>query len=161
VNITKVVVFFTTNPTKLSLQFFEISTIFYAFYKFLQTANTIEVSFCAEAPGSFCRFTTIPLLHKKHPRKITNLAMSSPGTGRRRSGQIPANWRPGAGGGGPEGSGASISPGVRSGGGASGVAQRMRLVLVAVPPFSGEVEPRQRLRAGVELRLGLEEAPGW
>jgi hypothetical protein len=69
--------------------------------------------------------------------------------------------RPGAGGGGPEGSGGSISVGVRSGRGAGEVAQWRRPVLAAVPPCSGEVEPRQRLRAGVELRWGLEEAPGW
>jgi hypothetical protein len=34
VSITKVVGFFTTNPKKLSLHFSEVSTIFYAFYKF-------------------------------------------------------------------------------------------------------------------------------
>jgi hypothetical protein len=28
-------------------------------------------------------------------------------------------------------------------------------------PCSGEVEPRQRLRVSVELRWGLDEAPGW
>jgi hypothetical protein len=39
--ITKVVVFFTMNPTKLSLQFSEFSTIFYAIYKILQNSNTI------------------------------------------------------------------------------------------------------------------------
>jgi hypothetical protein len=42
VSITKVVVFSTTNPTKLSLNFSEFSTIFYAFYKFLQIGYTIE-----------------------------------------------------------------------------------------------------------------------
>jgi hypothetical protein len=42
VRITKVVVFFTTNPRKLVLQFSEFSTIFYTFYKFLQICNTIE-----------------------------------------------------------------------------------------------------------------------
>jgi hypothetical protein len=51
VSITKVVVFFTKNPTKLSLHFSEFSTIFYAFYKFQQFANTIGDQFCAEAPG--------------------------------------------------------------------------------------------------------------
>jgi hypothetical protein len=40
--ITKVVVFTTTNPTKLVLQFSEFSTIFYAFYKFLHNSITIE-----------------------------------------------------------------------------------------------------------------------
>jgi hypothetical protein len=42
VRIIKVVLFFTTNPTKLVLQFSEFSTIFYTFYKFLQICNTIE-----------------------------------------------------------------------------------------------------------------------
>jgi hypothetical protein len=37
----------------------------------------------------------MPLLCTKLPRNISNLAMSSPGAGRRRSGQIPANRRPG------------------------------------------------------------------
>jgi hypothetical protein len=36
VSITKVVVLFTTNRTKFSLDFSEFSTIFYAFYKFQQ-----------------------------------------------------------------------------------------------------------------------------
>jgi hypothetical protein len=35
VSITKVIVFFTTNPKKLILQFYEFSTNFYTFYKFL------------------------------------------------------------------------------------------------------------------------------
>jgi hypothetical protein len=47
--ITKVVVFFTTNPKKLVLQFSEFSTIFYTFYKFLQICNTIEDVLCTEA----------------------------------------------------------------------------------------------------------------
>jgi hypothetical protein len=42
VSITKVVVFSTTNPTKLFLKFYELSTIFYAFYKFQQNGYTIE-----------------------------------------------------------------------------------------------------------------------
>jgi hypothetical protein len=42
VSITKVVVFFTANPTKSVLYFSEFSTIFYAFYKFLQKGYTIE-----------------------------------------------------------------------------------------------------------------------
>jgi hypothetical protein len=42
VSITRVVVFSTTNPTKLVLRFSEFSTIFYAFYKFQQNGYTIE-----------------------------------------------------------------------------------------------------------------------
>jgi hypothetical protein len=41
-SITKVVVFLTVNPTKSVLHFYEFSTIFYAFYKFLQKGYTIE-----------------------------------------------------------------------------------------------------------------------
>jgi hypothetical protein len=39
---TKVVVLFTTNPTKLSLHFSKFSTIFYAIYNFQQIGYTIE-----------------------------------------------------------------------------------------------------------------------
>jgi hypothetical protein len=42
VSITKVLVLSTANPTKLVWHFSEISTIFYAFYKFLQKGCTIE-----------------------------------------------------------------------------------------------------------------------
>jgi hypothetical protein len=42
VSITKVVVLFTTSPTKLILHFSVFSTISYAFYKFLQIEYTIE-----------------------------------------------------------------------------------------------------------------------
>jgi hypothetical protein len=39
---TEVVVFFTMNAKKISLQYSELSTIFYTFYKFLQKEYTIE-----------------------------------------------------------------------------------------------------------------------
>jgi hypothetical protein len=42
VSITKVVVFFTTSPTKMVWHFSEFFTIFYAFYKFQQNGYTIE-----------------------------------------------------------------------------------------------------------------------
>jgi hypothetical protein len=42
VRITKVVGFLSMNPTKLVLQFSEFPTIFYTFYKILQSSNTIE-----------------------------------------------------------------------------------------------------------------------
>jgi hypothetical protein len=42
VRITKVVGFFSMNPTILVLQFSEFSMIFYTFYKILQSCNTIE-----------------------------------------------------------------------------------------------------------------------
>jgi hypothetical protein len=74
VSITKVVVFFTTNPTKFSLHFFEFSTIFYAFYKFLQTGNTIEDSIRTEVPGIFYNLTDRSLVCTKHPTKKSGLA---------------------------------------------------------------------------------------
>jgi hypothetical protein len=132
VSITKVVVFCTKNPTKLSLQFSEFSTIFYAFYKFLQTANTIEVSFCAEALEVSADSQPYPYFTQNSPEKLQTLQCrpraptgGSPAKFRRTGGQD----RPGAGEGGPEGSGGLISAGVRSGGGAGGVAQQRRPVV--------------------------------
>jgi hypothetical protein len=55
------VVFSTTNPTKLSLQFSEFSTIFYAFYKFQQKTNTISEQTFKQAPGKIWPFTMWPL----------------------------------------------------------------------------------------------------
>jgi hypothetical protein len=46
VSITKVVVLYTMNPTKLSLHFSEFCTNFYTFYKFQQFGYSIEDSFC-------------------------------------------------------------------------------------------------------------------
>jgi hypothetical protein len=49
VRITKAVVFFTTNPTKLVLRFSEFSTNFYAFYKFLQKVSSLlKIQFAPE-----------------------------------------------------------------------------------------------------------------
>jgi hypothetical protein len=75
VSITKVVVFFTTNPTKFSLQFSKFATNFYAFYKFLQTANTIEDSTRTEVPGIFYSLTDRSLVCSKHPAKKSGLAI--------------------------------------------------------------------------------------
>jgi hypothetical protein len=52
VRITKVVVFPTTNPTKLVLHFYEFSTILYGFYKFLQKVNTVPEHLFTQAPRS-------------------------------------------------------------------------------------------------------------
>jgi hypothetical protein len=49
-SLTKVVVFFTTNLKKFSLQFSEFSTNFYAFYKFLQKVFTIADPFYTRLP---------------------------------------------------------------------------------------------------------------
>jgi hypothetical protein len=48
--ITKVVGFFTTNPTKLSLQFYDFSLIFYAIYNNQQQHFTISVTLLQEGP---------------------------------------------------------------------------------------------------------------
>jgi hypothetical protein len=50
VRITKVVLFFTINPTELVLHFSEFSTIFYTFYNFLQKCNTIEDELLRRGP---------------------------------------------------------------------------------------------------------------
>jgi hypothetical protein len=75
VSITKVVVLFTTIPTKFSLQFSEFSTNFYAFYKIQAKVKHYLRTIFHRVPGSFCRFTTIPLLHTKHPGINPDLAM--------------------------------------------------------------------------------------
>jgi hypothetical protein len=43
------------DPTKLSLNFSEFSTIFYAFYKFQKIGNTIEVR-CGAMHGSLSSY---------------------------------------------------------------------------------------------------------
>jgi hypothetical protein len=95
VNIIKVVVFFTTKLTKLVLHFSDFSTILYGFYKFLQKSNTIPEHSFKQAPRSFKMLTQIPSVCDVVLRKIWEHAMQSQGAGRRRSGQIPANRRPG------------------------------------------------------------------
>jgi hypothetical protein len=50
VSITKVVGFFISNPTKLSLHFSEFSTILHGFYKIQQNLSTIEVSLFSLGP---------------------------------------------------------------------------------------------------------------
>jgi hypothetical protein len=64
------------NPTQISLQFSEFSTNFYAFYKFLQTANTIEDSTHTEVPGIFYSLTDRSLVCTKHPAKSRGLQLS-------------------------------------------------------------------------------------
>jgi hypothetical protein len=75
VSITKVVVFFTTNPTKFSLQFSEFSTNFYAFYKFLQKVFTIADPFYTRDPRNLPSLTDRPLICTKHPARRSGLAI--------------------------------------------------------------------------------------
>jgi hypothetical protein len=72
---TKVVVFSTSNPTKFVWHFSELPTIFYAFYKFLQTGYTIEVSFCTGVLRIFYSLTDMPLVCTKLPTKNSGLAI--------------------------------------------------------------------------------------
>jgi hypothetical protein len=77
VRIKKVVVFITTNPTKLVLQFSEFSTIFYAIYKNQQNCKTIEDVVLRRDPVTFQSLTHPPLDHTKLPGKTWGLAMGS------------------------------------------------------------------------------------
>jgi hypothetical protein len=56
------VIFFTTNPTKFSLQFSDFSTNFYAFYKFLQKVFTIADPFYTRVPRNLPSLTDRPLI---------------------------------------------------------------------------------------------------
>jgi hypothetical protein len=67
--ITKVVVLFTTNLTKLSLHFSEFSTIFYALYKFLQKEYTVEVSTLRTDPWKFEILTGVPSVLRLGPQE--------------------------------------------------------------------------------------------
>jgi hypothetical protein len=71
VSITKVVVFFTTNPIILVLHFSEFSTIFYAFYKFLQKEYTIEDSFYTVTPAKNQTLADRSLVHGFNLGKIS------------------------------------------------------------------------------------------
>jgi hypothetical protein len=50
---TKVVLFFTSNPTKLGLHFSDFSMMFYEFYKIQQNGNTIEETDLRGGPWKF------------------------------------------------------------------------------------------------------------
>jgi hypothetical protein len=56
---------------------------------------TLSDSLCSKVPGSFRFLTYVPLLGGKALKKNGGFAMGPLGAGRRRSGQIPANRRPG------------------------------------------------------------------
>jgi hypothetical protein len=114
------------NPTKLVWHFSELSTIFCAIYKNQQNCNTVDVTVFCCGPGSFCRFTTMPLLCTKLPKKSQTLqcrprapAGGGPAKFRRTAGR----GRPGAGGDWPLGPRGPI-PGLGCGG--EGPARRVR-----------------------------------
>jgi hypothetical protein len=85
VRITKVIVFFTVNPTKLVLQFSEFFTTFYTFSKFLQICNTIEDVLLHRGPYNFSKsHACTPRLHQT-PRKDLGACNWVLGRGRRRA----------------------------------------------------------------------------
>jgi hypothetical protein len=85
VRITKVVVFFTANPTKLVLQFSKFSTIFYAIYKNQQNYNTIGDVVLRRSPCNFSKSHTSALRSHKTLRKDLGACNGVPGRGRRRA----------------------------------------------------------------------------
>jgi hypothetical protein len=89
-SITKVVVFFTMNPEKLVLQLSEFSTIFYAFYKFLQKVFPIEDPSFNRVPRNIPRLTDRPLICTKHPARRSRLAIEPLAMGGGRLAGIPA-----------------------------------------------------------------------
>jgi hypothetical protein len=93
VSITKVVVLFTTNPTKLSLHFSEFSMIFYTFYNFQHIGYTIEVPFCTGVLRTFYCLTDTPLVCTKHPRETWPLATPPLAVGAARLAGIRRDWR--------------------------------------------------------------------
>jgi hypothetical protein len=92
--ITKVVAFVTTNPTKLGLHLSEFSTNFYEFSKFQLIPNTIWDQTCTQVPGNKLRSQNYPYFAAWPLGRMWALQLGPRGTGRRRSGQIPANRRP-------------------------------------------------------------------
>jgi hypothetical protein len=75
VSITKVVVFFTTNPTKFSVKFSKFSTNLYAFYKFLQKVFTIADPFYTRVSRNLPSLTERPLICTKQPARRLGLAV--------------------------------------------------------------------------------------
>jgi hypothetical protein len=71
VSITKVVVFFTTNPTKLVLNFSKFSMIFYAFYKFLQKGVHYKDPSFNRVPRIFHSLADGSGVHGFNPGKIS------------------------------------------------------------------------------------------
>jgi hypothetical protein len=79
----------------------ESNKIEFAFTKFSQTILLFKKLLFTKVPGTFCRFTTIPSVHPKHPGKNSDLAMWPIGRGgrpgRRNSGEADGLGRAGVG----------------------------------------------------------------
>jgi hypothetical protein len=100
-----------------------------------------------KTPESFGFLTSRSLVCRSAPGNNLGLAIGSPSAGRWRSGQTPANRRPG-----PAGRGQRViyevprldfNRKVRGGGGAGGVVWRRRPVSAAVPPAPASSRPGQ------------------
>jgi hypothetical protein len=159
VSITKVAGFFTTYPTKLSCIFLNFIRFDREFTRFSKLEILLKFQLCGQTPETLRFLQKYPRFALRPSGRIGTLhcgprapADGGPAKFRRTGGR---DW-PGAGGRWPERSLGSISAEVWSGGGAGGVTrQRGRWPgLAAVPPYSGDVEPQQRLRASGELRWG-------
>jgi hypothetical protein len=107
VSITKVVEFFTTNPTKLSLHFSEFSTIFYGIYKIQPKVKHYLRTNFHRGPWKFLQIHNHTLTLHKTPPEISQTLQCSP---RAPAGGGPAKFRrtggrdrPGAGGERPSG----------------------------------------------------------
>jgi hypothetical protein len=87
----KVVGFFTTNPTKLSLHFSESSTIFYVFYKIRpKVKHYLRIKF-HRGPWNFLAFTDIPSTLTIRPLQVLQSHHWGP---RRRRSSPPARRQP-------------------------------------------------------------------
>jgi hypothetical protein len=75
VSIKKVIVFFTMNPTKLSLHFLNFLRISTHFTSFCKRVFTIEDPIRTEVPGIFYSLTDRSLVCTKHPAKKSGVAI--------------------------------------------------------------------------------------
>jgi hypothetical protein len=137
---------FHNESNKIGFAFFRF---FYDFLRNLQEPAKalilFQIQLCSQVPGSFGFLTYVPLLCGKTLRKECGFAMGPLGARRRRSGQIPANCRPG-----PAGRGRGRDPGslgadslARTGWGGTGEMGRRRPRAVAsVACRAGEVGRR-------------------
>jgi hypothetical protein len=150
--ITKVVEFFTTNPTKLSLPFSVFSTIFYAFYKNQLNGFTIGDSLLHRGPWKVLDSYKYALGSRKTPRELwipCNVVLGGGGRcGRWNSGEVRRRGRPGTGEGWPRGAPGSVSALGWGSGNAGGVARRRPRRAAELPAPARCVAMRSNWRLG-------------
>jgi hypothetical protein len=108
---TKVVLLFTRNPTKLGLHFSDFSTIFYRIYKIQQITYTIEVTFCIGPLRSLRSLQKCPRFALRPSERLGTLQCSPrapAGSGPAKFRRTGGRGRPGAGGEWPAGPWGSI-----------------------------------------------------